>query len=192
MISSPSSVTRLRLRRRFRSLLAFLLLVGLAFAAWVWLPAPVTAVPLVNVIDGDSLTVRQADAPLLIRLIGIDAVEYRQDCAHGAARWPCGREARMALERFAGGKTLHCEMTAKDRYGRTLATCRTALYPDGIDVGAEMVRLGWAVATDDAYMVEEHEAQTQRRGIWKGSFVRPADWRASHQGPATAMTPPDG
>ncbi len=188
----PSPLTRLRWRRRFRSFLALLLLAGLAIAAWVWLPAPVTTVPLVHVIDGDSLTVRQESAPVTIRLTGIDAAEYRQDCARGdGSRWACGREARSALERLAGRGPLHCELTARDSYGRTLATCRTRPFPEGIDLGAEMVRQGWAVATNDAYMVEEAEAQATRRGIWQGRFIRPADWRATHQRPATALTPPD-
>ena len=191
MVSGSSSLARLRWRRRFRSLLALLLLAGLAFVAWLWLPAPALTVPLVHVIDGDSLTVRQDDAPLTIRLTGIDAVEYRQDCARGATRWPCGRDARAALEKLAGRGPLHCEVAAKDRYDRTLAACRTAPFPDGIDLGAEMTRLGWAVATSDAYMVEEAEAQAKRRGIWQGDFVRPENWRATHERPNTAMTPPD-
>ncbi|MGH6695475.1 thermonuclease family protein [Sphingopyxis sp.] len=191
MVSGPSSLTRLRRRRRFRSLLALLLLAGLAFVAWVWLPAPALTMPLVHVIDGDSLTMRQNDAPLTIRLTGIDAVEYRQDCARDAARWPCGREARATLEKLAGRGPLYCEVAAKDRYDRTLAACRTAPFPDGIDLGAEMARLGWAVATSDAYMVEEAEAQAKRRGIWQGDFVRPEQWRATHERPATAPRPPD-
>ncbi|MBE1528743.1 endonuclease YncB(thermonuclease family) [Sphingopyxis sp. OAS728] len=191
MVSGPSSLTRLRWRRRFRSLLAILLLAGLALVAWAWLPAPAPAVPLVHVIDGDSLTVRQDDAPLTIRLTGIDAVEYRQDCARGAVRWPCGREARTALEKLAGRGSLYCEVAAKDRYDRTLAACRTAPSPDGVDLGAEMVRQGWAVATSEAYMVEEAEAQAKRRGIWQGGFMRPENWRATHERPATALAPPD-
>jgi len=192
MVSGPSPLTRLRWRRRFRSLGALLLLGGLAYAAWVWLPAPVTTVPLVHVIDGDSLTVRHEDATLTIRLTGIDAVEYRQDCARGdASRWPCGREARTALEKLAGRGSLYCEVAAKDHYDRTLAACRTRPFPDGIDLGAEMARQGWAVATSDAYMVEEAEAQAKRRGIWQGDFVRPENWRATHERPATALTPPD-
>jgi endonuclease YncB( thermonuclease family) len=191
MGSGSPSLAHLRWRRRFRSLIALLLLAGLALAAWAWLPAPALTVPLVHVIDGDSLTVRQNDAPLTIRLTGIDAVEYRQDCARGAARWPCGGEARTALEKLAGRGPLHCEVAAKDRYDRTLAACRTALFPDGIDLGAEMTRLGWAVATSDAYMVEEAEAQAKRRGIWQGDFVRPENWRATHERPSTALTPPD-
>ena len=187
-----SPLARLRWRRRFRSMLALLLLAGLAMAAWIWLPAPAATVPLIHVIDGDSLTVRREDTPLTIRLTDIDAVEYRQDCPYsGASRWPCGREARTALEKLAGRGPLHCEMTAKDRYGRTLATCRTAPFPDGVDLGAEMVRQGWAVATSDAYLVEEAEAQARRRGIWRGDFARPADWRAAHIRALNALTPPD-
>lgn len=191
MAKGSPSLIRLRWRRRFRSLVALMLLTGLAFAAWVWLPVPAVTVPLVGVIDGDSLTVRQEGASLSIRLSTMDAVEYRQDCTRAAARWPCGKEARSALAKLAGRGPLHCELTAKDRYRRTLAACRTAIFPDGIDLGAEMVRLGWAVATSDTYMVEEAEAQAQRRGIWQGDFVRPAEWRAAQGRPATALGAPD-
>jgi len=185
--------TRLHWRRRLRSLLALLLIAAMAMIAWTWLPSPLHVVPLVHVIDGDSLTVRQNGEPVTIRLAGIDAAEYRQDCARrGASRWPCGRDARTALERLAGGGPLHCEVAAKDRYNRTLASCRTRPFPDGIDLGAEMVRLGWAVATSDDYLPEEAEAEAQRRGIWQGDFVRPAAWRAAHERPATLLTAPDG
>ncbi|WP_428630962.1 thermonuclease family protein [Sphingopyxis sp.] len=193
MARNPPSLTRLRRRRRVRSLAALLLLIGLALAAWVWLPTPAVTVPLVHVIDGDSLTVQRDGASLTIRLTGIDAVEYRQDCARSdASRWPCGRDARTMLEKIAGRGPLHCEVAAKDRYDRTLAACRTLPFPDGLDLGAEMVRQGGAVATDDSYMVEEAEAQTKRRGIWQGDFIQPADWRAAHERPATALAPPDG
>lgn len=175
-----------------RSLVALIMLAALALAAWRWQPTPAATLPLIHVIDGDSLTVRQQGETLTIRLTGIDAVEYRQDCTDGAAgRWPCGREARASLEELADGGSLYCEVAAKDRYDRTLAACRTFPPPDGIDLGAELVRRGWAIATGDAYMVEQAEAQAKRRGIWRGSFVRPADWRAMRERPATALAPPD-
>ncbi|WP_243853917.1 thermonuclease family protein [Sphingopyxis panaciterrae] len=191
MLRGPSPLTRLRWRRRLRSLAALLLLGGLAMAAWVWVPAPVTTVPLVHIIDGDSLSVRQGEAALTIRLTGLDAVEYRQDCGRpDGSRWPCGREARTALATLAGRGPLHCELAAKDIYRRTLATCRTHIFPDGIDLGAGMVRAGWAVATTDAYLLEEAEAQAKRRGIWQGQFILPANWRASHERAAAALTSP--
>jgi len=187
-----STLTRMRWRRRFRSIAALLLLAALALAVWSGKPGPAIPVPLVHVIDGDSLTVRQEQGETTIRLTGIDAVEYRQDCARkDGSRWPCGREARSALERLAGSGPLHCDVTAKDRYGRTLATCRTERAADGIDLGAEMVRAGWAVATDDIYMIEEAEAQAKRRGIWEGNFIQPSGWRATHARPTGAMIIPD-
>ena len=187
-----STVTRMRWRRRLRSLAALLLLTGLAVAVWTSQP-PAAVAPLVRVIDGDSLTVRQEDdGTLTIRLTGIDAVEYRQDCAHAdGSRWPCGHDARSALERLAGRGPLHCDYAAKDRYGRTLASCRTQSGPGAVDLGAEMVRQGWAVATGDAYAFEAAEAEAKRRGIWQGRFDTPADWRATHDRPASAITLPD-
>ncbi|MDO9370531.1 MAG: thermonuclease family protein [Sphingopyxis sp.] len=165
---------------------------GLSLAVWVWLPVPAVTVPLVHIIDGDSLTVQQHGVPLTMRLTGIDAVEYRQDCARrDASRWPCGREARAMLEKAAGSGPITCEVAAKDRYDRTLAACRTRPFPGGLDLGAEMVRQGGAVAIGDAYMVKEAEAQAKRRGIWQGDFIQPADWRATHERPANALASPD-
>lgn len=187
-----SSLTRARWRRRFRSFGALAILAALGWALWVWMPPPAITMPLVHVIDGDSLTVRQGEERVIIRLTGLDAVEYRQDCGRGdGTRWPCGREARSALDKLAGPGPLHCELSAKDAYKRTLASCRTRPFPDGVDIGAEMVRQGWAVATGDAYLVEESDAHAARRGIWQGDFARPADWRAAHQRPAGALAPPD-
>ncbi len=187
-----SPLTRARWRRRLRSLAALLLMAALAWAVWVWTAPPVTTVPLVHVIDGDSLTVKQEDGRVTIRLTGLDAVEYRQDCERGdGSRWPCGRDARRALEQIAGRGPLHCELAARDAYHRTLASCRTRPFPDGVDLGAEMVRQGWAVATSDAYLLEEDQAQAKRHGIWAGSFVRPADWRATHERRANVLAPPD-
>lgn len=142
------------------------------------MPATVETMPLAQVIDGDSLRVRQDGAMLTIRLTGIDAVEYRQSCRDATGSWECGRDARAALEKLVGTGPLHCELSAKDAYRRTLANCRTHPYPDGIDLGAEMVRQGWAVSIDDEYALEQAEARARGRGIWRGHFTPPAEWRA--------------
>ena len=144
------------------------------------MPATVATLPPVHVIDGDSLRAARDGAMLTLRLSGIDAVEYRQRCMDTAGEWACGQQARAALESLVGKAPLHCELGAKDAYRRTLATCRTRPFPDGVDVGAEMVRLGWAVSIDDAYALEQAEAEAKRRGIWRGDFAPPAEWRAGH------------
>lgn len=188
MAPRPSLSTRLRWRRRFRSLGALLLLAAMAAALWLAQPVPAEAVPLVQVIDGDSLSVRREGAVQMIRLSGLDAVEYRQRCIRAdGSGWACGQEARVALVGLAGRGPLFCSFAAKDKYGRTLAACRTRAEPDGVDLAAEMVRQGWAVATDDTYLPEAGEAQEARRGIWAGDFDRPADWRAAHARPAAVL-----
>lgn len=161
--------TRRRLRR---DLLIFLLFLGFAGACSIYgVLAPVTELtgPF-RAVDGDTLT---SDG-LRIRIRGIDAPERRQLCGAEARRWPCGLEAGRALgERLTG---LRCEMRGLDKYRRRLAICFT---PAG-DLGAEMVRLGHAVAYG-RYAAEEAEARAARRGIWSGPFERPQDWRKAHR-----------
>ena len=62
-----------------------------------------------------------------------------------------------------------------------LAARRPDLRLTGVDLSADMIRLGWAVANGDAYRSEEGEAELTRRGIWQGAFERPADWRAAQE-----------
>lgn len=77
---------------------------------------------------------------------------------------------------------LVCSLRGVDKYRRRLATCRM---PSG-DLGADMVRQGFAVAYGD-YAREEAEAQAARRGIWSGPFDRPQDWRKAHRPKGASM-----
>ena len=128
----------------------------------------------VHVIDGDSFRIGARE----IRLAGIDAPEYRQNCSNAAGgSWPCGKEARGALEKLVEGGDLSCSKEEEDRYGRALAICRAG----GLDVGREMARLGWALGARDERFEEPvremAEAKAARRGIWRGPHEHPADWR---------------
>ncbi|MBC2776363.1 thermonuclease family protein [Parasphingopyxis sp. GrpM-11] len=131
----------------------------------------------VRIVDGDSLTIDGRAA----RLIGIDAPELRQNCtgADGAA-WPCGREAQAALGRLVGSGPITCESRAQDRYRRALVRCRNG---EDRDIGKAMLRQGWAVAlpryASPGYELAESAAQAAARGVWRGDFTRPAEWRAA-------------
>lgn len=73
-----------------------------------------------------------------------------------------------------------CEVRAKDRFGRIVAVCSAEGVPD---VGEEMVRHGYAVVLGfgrSDYQELQDEAEAAKRGIWRGSFERPADWRAAN------------
>jgi endonuclease YncB( thermonuclease family) len=122
-------------------------------------------------IDGDSLRTGGRD----IRLLGIDAPELSQTCRDEQGRsWSCGREAHARLRAFTIG-ALECKSSSQDRYGRTLATCAAQGIPD---IGEAMVRAGYAVSfMSPRYWLAELEARWNRRGIWRGSFERPQDWR---------------
>jgi endonuclease YncB( thermonuclease family) len=125
-----------------------------------------------RIIDGD--TIRIGDTR--IRLHGIDAPELKQTCTTGGKEWPCGREATNALIRIVGEQQVSCFQRDLDRYGRIVAVCRAG----SVDLNAWMVSSGWAVAYKRFsmdYVRDEDAARSARKGVWRGRFVMPWDWR---------------
>jgi endonuclease YncB( thermonuclease family) len=166
---------------RLKTLLVILLLGTLLVAGWYfddrlnqWGPVPMAG-QSIRVADGDSFTIGDRK----LRLKGIDAPEYRQTCKDAVgADWPCGRSARAALEKRLTEPGLACEAEARDRYARSLATCRTTQTPD---IAAAQVRDGMAVSDEyygsRSFGQEEDAAQAAKRGVWQGAFVRPREFR---------------
>ena len=180
-------VDRVYRKQRFRVwriVFIMLLLVAMFVAAWfygVWIdgrrPVPMSGQRL-YVVDGDSFVVGTRK----LRLESIDAPELNQICKDVQnAQWPCGRAARAALEKLLLEPGLSCVAEAQDRYARSVAVCRSNPTPD---IGAVQVSQGMAITHDfhgmRDYGSEEDAARRQKRGIWRGEFDRPADWRASH------------
>ncbi|WOK35620.1 thermonuclease family protein [Sphingomonas sp. C3-2] len=131
--------------------------------------------PSLRISDGDSFRLDGTR----YRLHGIDAPESKQSCTDAKGReWACGQQARTYLAGLIDPETLECADRGPDKYGRTLATCRTARTPD---IGAAMVRAGMAVSYSrekiPPYSVDEVRARSAARGIWAGDFTRPEDWR---------------
>jgi endonuclease YncB( thermonuclease family) len=125
-------------------------------------------------IDGDTLTVGSTR----VHLDGIDAPQADQPCLDAAGRrWTCGMDARRQLSSLVDGKQMACETRLMTRYQRWLGVCEVA----GVDPARQMVKQGWALATDSRYEHEQAAAQQAAAGLWKGSFVNPADWRARKQ-----------
>ena len=157
--------------RRLRDWTAAALLAAALVAAVVYLPGEeVDGRPVA--IDGDSLRVGGRE----IRLYAIDAPEGCQSCERSdGTSWPCGKEARTLLTRLAAA-AVACRGRDEDRYGRLVATCEAG----GIDLGAEMVRRGMALAYrshSTVYASAEAAARTARRGMWAGRFEPPWAWR---------------
>lgn len=130
-------------------------------------------------VDGDTL---RAGNGAGYRLYGIDAPELAQTCteANGKA-WLCGRAAKAKLTTLIKGGNVNCESRATDRFGRIVSVCSAQGVPD---LGEAMVRDGYAIdlggAAGNPYRDAEAEAQTAKRGIWRGTFERPSDWRLAN------------
>jgi endonuclease YncB( thermonuclease family) len=122
--------------------------------------------------DGDSLVVAGQD----IRLHGIDAPELKQTCGSPDGEYECGRMARDELRKLIRSQTISCRTLEVDRYQRQVAVCKTG----EMEINREMVRLGWAIAYfrhSTAYAREQKEAKAARRGIWRGRFEMPENYR---------------
>lgn len=127
----------------------------------------------VQVIDGDSLVL----ADRRLRLIGIDAPEFDQQCKINSLPSSCGRISADYLRKLVGGQEVSCRLEGQDKYGRDLAACKSGKF----DLNSEMVRSGQAVAYGD-YEAFEALARAERVGLWAGEFDPPAEWRQAHHG----------
>ena len=160
--------------RRVRSdpakAVVFCVLLGLG-AVGLWQRVGETVTGSGYAIDGDSLRLAGRE----LRLLGIDAPELHQTCERDGQSYSCGRIAQQALADFLRRGPLTCHIGERDRYGRGLATCTSG----EADINAALVREGLAVSYG-GYDAEENEARAARRGLWAGTFERPADWRHRH------------
>jgi endonuclease YncB( thermonuclease family) len=141
---------------------------------------PPTSLSNVITIDGDSLRSGGKD----YRLLGIDAPELNQICRDERGRnWACGHEAHAHLRAFVGRGAVNCVFNSRDRYNRELGRCSAQ---DVADLGEAMVRAGYAVDfMNGGYRSAEAEARREKRGIWRGEFERPADYRKRQSRAAT-------
>ena len=131
-----------------------------------------------EVIDGDTIKIKGKK----IRLFGIDAPEVDQICFKSSNPYHCGHTATKALIRYTKNRTIYCYYTELDKYKRILGTCN---YGEGKeDTNAMMVDRGYAVAYtrySKKYLKEEKDADHYGRGLWKGKFERPEEWRKKNK-----------
>ena len=136
------------------------------------------------VIDGDTLDVSGTE----VRLSGIDAPELDQRCStrgdvlnENSDTYPCGMEAAAALADRIGDDPVICDEPASGSQKPVVAVC----WLNDEDLGAWLVRSGWARAyplSISPYTLVEKEAQAALRGIWRGDFLDPWDWRKQQAG----------
>jgi len=130
----------------------------------------VTGKPLV--ISGDEIEV----AGRRFRLFGVDAPERGQSCVAKGRVFDCGLISTTALMDLTAGVDVTCKPRRGTVAGTRLATCFAA----GYDIAKGMVHTGWALAVPRSgtiYAAVEGFARTAGRGLWRGRFINPWDWR---------------
>ncbi len=131
-----------------------------------------------KVIDGDSISVDDRE----VRLFGIDAPEYHQECFDTKKRlYSCGKVSQEFLYDLINGKKVTCHYAEKDKYNRYLGKCEMGK----ISINQEIIKNGMAVIynfteSDDVMDSLEAKAKEQKLGIWQGAFQLPKDYRKSH------------
>ena len=129
------------------------------------------------VIDGRTLEV----SGQLVRLWGLDSPDLNQTCTWGEKVIPCGRLAQGALKDLIIGAAIRCERRQVLEPSPSIAIC----FADSYDIGANLIHTGWALAhdpTSPVYRETERKARAAKRGLWRGDFARPSDWRAKSRG----------
>lgn len=130
------------------------------------------------VVDGDSLELGK----VRIRLDGIDAPEYDQECyRENRTRYACGIKSYQQLKKLVNSGRVTCVEHDHDIYKRSLCTCYVEL-ADGrkLNINEEMVRAGWATTYRDGaevYRSAEAYAKENKLGIWQGKFMKPQLFR---------------
>ena len=143
-----------------------------------------------RVVDGDTIhIIAKGDflqRKYKIRLQGMDAPESKQKCLNrNGKEYMCGDQATEALKR----KLEPCKREAKcvveietmDKYKRHVGVVKL----NQIDINHAMVREGWAVAYlkySKKYLNAQEHAMQNKKGIWKGKFVMPEEFRKDNVG----------
>ena len=159
----------MKIKYIFYTLLTLLILT-MSTQALDWKPQNYT------VTDGDTLK-RNG---IRYRLEGMDAPEINQICTLNNQDWECGLAAALYLEQLHGEDGFECEDLGQDRYKRILARCYILEDGNRMDIGSLMVGEGYALAYrrySKDYIHEEELAKENNKGLWRGKFMKPWEWR---------------
>ena len=120
------------------------------------------------------------------RLGGIDAPAPDQVCIDDQAdSWACGAEARDQLVGLIGDRDVRCEdLGADTAYNkRHVGICTVG--DDATSLNQLLVRRGLAMnfasAGQSRFGEDETDAKNNRRGLWKGCFAAPQEFRAGRK-----------
>jgi hypothetical protein len=103
--------------------------------------------------------------------------------------WKCGVAARDALAKWIANRAIRCDDEGPDRVHpeRRIGVC--IVEGTNISLNQWLVREGWALNFEPYAKGRFLADQADRRGIWKGCFAAPTDWRNWRKPTAKLMGP---
>jgi endonuclease YncB( thermonuclease family) len=151
------------------------------FAIFLVLGAILMASPSLaaNAIVRDGDTIQLGD--ITFKLDGIEAPELDQICIDDHADpWSCGVDARDQLTKLIDGRSLHCDDLGVDRTKkRHIGVC--TIEGESASLNQQLVRQGLAISAEPSLKVhlkdDAASASADNRGLWKGCFVAPQEFR---------------
>ena len=99
-------------------------------------------------------------------LFGIRGLAPDATCVRDGAPFDCADHATEVLARFIGGRRVVCEPRGAEAEGAVPGVCSAG----GEDIGAWLVRQGWAFADARVsvnYIVDENYARMRQVGLWR-------------------------
>ena len=133
-----------------------------------------------NAVVRDGDTIQLGD--VTYRLDGVDAPELDQICINDHADpWSCGIDARDQLTKLIGGRDVHCDDVGPDKLfsKRRAGVCTIA--GDSTSLNQQIAQMGLAISVEPSLKVhagdDAAKAQADKRGLWKGCFVAPQEFR---------------
>ncbi len=132
--------------------------------------------------DGGSLDL----AGVTYRLDGVDAPAFDQLCIDDHAdSWTCGVEARDQLAKLIGGREVHCEDLGADATYKKRHVGLCTVEGETVSLNQSIVRQGFALDLEPSakgrFKDDETGAKDNRRGLWKGCFVAPHEFRGGRK-----------
>jgi endonuclease YncB( thermonuclease family) len=133
-----------------------------------------------NAIVRDGDTIQLGD--VTYRLDGVDAPEFDQICINDQADpWSCGVEARDQLAKLIAGRNVHCDDLGPDKLFRKRHAGVCMVEGDSTSLNQQVAQIGLAISVEPSLKVHAKDdaakAQADKRGLWKGCFVAPQEFR---------------
>jgi endonuclease YncB( thermonuclease family) len=128
----------------------------------------------------DGGTIELTDATY--RLDGIDAPAFDQLCIDDHAdSWTCGVEARDQLAGLIGGREVHCDDLGTDATAKNRHVGICTVEGETPSLNQLLVRQGFALNFEPSakgrFREDEAGAKDNRRGLWRGCFTAPQEFR---------------